>query len=75
MNLQSLAALSFAEVLWVDRSVHNLAYEIWHVLGRRPLIFVDCVSFVTMRHQKVDKVFGFDKHFVEQAFEIKDKRT
>jgi len=31
---------------------------------------VDCVSFVTMRHYKIEKVFVFDRHFEEQGFEI-----
>lgn len=62
--------LSLAEVLWIDGSMHNLAYELWLGFGRRKLSFVDCVSFVTMRHYKVEKVFGFDKHFTEQGFEV-----
>ena len=74
-NLWSRDVLSLAEVLWVDKAVHNLAYEIWLGLGRIPLSFVDCVSFVMMRHYKVDKVFGFDKHFIEQGFEIMGERT
>ena len=69
-NLWYRDMLSLAEVLWVDGSIHNLAYELWLSLGRRKLSFVDCVSFVTMRHHKVEAVFGFDKHFKEQGFEI-----
>lgn len=68
-NLWYRDVLNIAEVLWIDRSMHNLAYELWLSLGRRKLSFVDCVSFVMMRHFKVDKVFGFDRHFVEQGFE------
>ena len=45
-------------------------YELWLGFGRRKLSFIDCVSFVAMRHYKVEKVFGFDKHFVEQGFEV-----
>jgi predicted nucleic acid-binding protein len=62
--------LSLAEVLWIDGSLHNLAYELWLGFGRRKLSFVDCASFITMRHYKVEKVFGFDKHFAEQGFEV-----
>ncbi len=62
--------LSLAEVLWVDESIHNLAYELWLSLGRRKLSFVDVVSFSSMRHYKVQKVFGFDRQFGEQGFEI-----
>lgn len=61
--------LGLVEILWIDGSMHNLAYELWLGFGRRGLSFVDCVSFVAMRHYKVEKVFGFDKHFVEHGFE------
>lgn len=69
-NLWYRDVLGLAEILWIDGSIHNLAYELWLSLGRRKLSFVDCVSFVIMRHHKVEKVFGFDKHFEEQGFEI-----
>lgn len=68
-NLWYRDVLSFAEILWIDGSMHNLAYELWLSLGRRGLSFVDCVSFAVMRHYKIEKVFGFDRHFVEQGFE------
>ncbi len=68
-NLWYRDVLSLAEILWIDGSMHNLAYELWLSMGRRRLSFVDCVSFVVMRHYKVEKVFGFDSHFVEQGFE------
>ena len=72
-NLWRRDVLSLAEVLWIDGSMHNLAYELWLSLGRRRLSFVDCVSFVTMRHYKIEKAFGFDRHFDEQGFEIVGK--
>ena len=62
--------LSLAKVLWVEESIHNLACELWLSLGRRKLSFVDCVSFVTMRHFNIKKVFSFDKHFIEQGFDV-----
>ena len=62
--------LGIVEVLWVDAPVHNLAHELWLSLGRRRLSFVDCVSFVTIRQNKGEKVFCFDPHFAEQGFEI-----
>lgn len=69
-NLWYQDVLSLAEVLWIDGSMHNLAYELWLGLGRRKLSFGDSVSFLAMKHYKVQKVFGFDKHFDEQGFEI-----
>jgi len=72
-NLWYRDVLSLAEILWIDGSMHNLAYELWLSLGRRKMSFVDCVSFAAMRHHKVEKVFGFDRHFEEQGFEILNK--
>ena len=69
-NLWHRDVLSLAEVLWIEGSIHNLAHELWLGLGRRKLSFVDCVSFVTMRHYKIETVFVFDRHFEEQGFEI-----
>jgi len=69
-NLWHRDVLSLAEVLWIEGSIHNLAHELWLGLGRRKLSFVDCVSFVTMRHYKIEKIFVFDRHFEEQGFEI-----
>lgn len=67
-NLWYRDVLSLAEILWIDGRMHNLAYELWLSLGRRRLSLVDCVSFAVMRHYKIEKVFGFDRHFVEQGF-------
>ncbi|MBW1767515.1 MAG: PIN domain-containing protein [Deltaproteobacteria bacterium] len=69
-NLWYRDVLSLAEILRTDGAIHNLAYELWLSLGRHKLSFVDCVSFATMRHYKIEKVFGFDRHFEEQGFEI-----
>jgi uncharacterized protein len=69
-NLWYQDILGLAEILWVEESIHNLAYELWLSLGRRKLSFVDCIGFVTMRHFSIKKVFGFDRHFIEQGFEV-----
>jgi predicted nucleic acid-binding protein len=72
--------LGLADVLWVDDAIHGLAYELWLAFGRRKMSFVDCVSFVTMRHHKLEKVFAFAKHFTNQGFTLvyqrrKDQRA
>jgi len=69
-NLWYQDVLGMVELLWVDRTRHDLAFELWLSLSRKKLSFVDCVSFVSMRHYKIEKVFGFDQHFAEQGFEI-----
>lgn len=69
-NLWYRDMLSVVEVLWVDEQRHKTAFELWLGLGRKQLSLVDCVSFITMRHYKLETVFGFDRHFAEQGFEI-----
>jgi len=76
-NLWYRDVLSLAEVLWVEASLHNLAYGLWLSLGRGKVSFVDCISFITMRHHKVEKAFAFDRRFEEQGFGMvsKDRRS
>ena len=69
-NLWYRDLLSVVDVLWVDEQRHKTAFELWLGLGRKQLSLVDCVSFITMRHYKLETVFGFDRHFAEQGFEI-----
>jgi predicted nucleic acid-binding protein len=71
-NLFSKDILGLVDILWVDESRHSLAYELWLGLGRKKLSLVDCVSFIFMRHYKLETVFGFDRHFDEQGFKILD---
>jgi predicted nucleic acid-binding protein len=74
-DLWSRDVLGIVETLWIDEVLHNLAFEIWFSLGRRKLSLVDCTSFVIMRHDKMEKVFGFDKHFTDHGFEILNERA
>ena len=60
--------LGVVDLLWVEGPAHQMAYELWLSLGRRNLSLVDCVSFVSMRSNKIETFFGFDKHFIEQGF-------
>ena len=69
-DLWARDVLGVVEMIWVDEMLHHLATEIWLSLGRRRLSLVDCASFVVMRHDKLEKVFGFDKHFAEHGFDL-----
>jgi predicted nucleic acid-binding protein len=71
-NLYSGDILSLVDILWVNEPRHNLAFELWLSLGRKKLSLVDCVSFITMRHYSLENVFGFDRHFAEQGFNLMD---
>jgi predicted nucleic acid-binding protein len=71
-NLYSSAILALVDVLWVKEMRHNLAFELWLSLGRGRVSLVDCVSFIEMRHNQLEHVFGFDKHFEDQGFRLLD---
>ena len=71
-HLSSSDILELVDILWVDEPRHKLAFELWLSLGRKKLSLVDCVSFITMRHYRLENVFGFDRHFDEQGFIILD---
>jgi predicted nucleic acid-binding protein len=62
--------LAVVDVHWIDESTHGRAFELWLGLGRRKVSLVDCVSFVTLRRYNIDRVFGFDRHFTEQGFQL-----
>jgi predicted nucleic acid-binding protein len=74
-DLWSRDVLGIVGTIWIDEVLHNLAFEIWLSLGRRKLSLVDCASFVVMRHDKTEKVFGFDKHFTEHGFDVLNERA
>ena len=69
-NLWYRDILGIVDVQWTDESTHGRAFELWLSLGRRKLSLVDCVSFATLRRHKAEIVFGFDKHFREQGFQV-----
>ena len=62
--------LGVLDVYWVDEVLHRRAYELWMNLGRRRFSLVDCVSYVTMRHNRIERAFAFKTNFIEQGFEL-----
>jgi len=60
--------LGVVNTLMIDEPLHALGFELWLGLRQRKLSLVDCVSFAAMRKNKAQKVFGFDRHFLEQGF-------
>ena len=55
---------------WIDRDVHERAFERLVADDRRGTSFVDWVSFVLMRNEGIDRAFAFDRDFVDQGFEV-----
>jgi predicted nucleic acid-binding protein len=69
-NLWCRDILGVVEVYWIDETLHRRAYELWMNLGRRRFSLVDCVSYVTMHHQRIEKAFAFKNNYLEQGFEL-----
>ena len=62
--------LGILDVLWIDAETKEKGYALWLNLGRRRLGLVDCVSFVTMHQNQIEKAFCFKPHFEDHGFEI-----
>ena len=69
-NLWYRDVLGVIDVYWVDEAVHCQAYELWMNLGRRRFSLVDCVSYVTMHRNRIEKAFTFKTNYIEQGFEL-----
>ena len=61
--------LPLAGIRFVEESLHGAGASALLAAGRKRLSFVDCVSFETMRRERIRKAFTFDRHFREQGFE------
>jgi len=62
--------LGVLDVWWINAAAHQRAYELWLNLWRRRLSLIDCVSFVTMHHHKIEKAFCFKPHFTDHGFDL-----
>jgi uncharacterized protein len=60
----------FLDVIWVDKSLHNISMTAVLTANHRQLSLVDCVSFVVMRQSDLNITFAFDNHFAEQGFTV-----
>jgi predicted nucleic acid-binding protein len=62
--------LGVLDVYWVDEAIHQKAHAVWMNLGFRRFSLVDCVSFVTMQQNCIEKAFCFKASYIEQGFEL-----
>lgn len=62
--------LGVLDVYWVDQATHRLGYELWMGLGRYQYSLVDCISYVIMHHNHIEKAFCFKCNYTEQGFTI-----
>jgi predicted nucleic acid-binding protein len=60
------------DVIWVDAATHEAALDLLFERNKTSLSLVDAVSFVTMRRERIDEVFAFDRHFGDEGFTPRD---
>ena len=62
--------LGVLSVCWVNEDTHRLACELWMNLGRRRYSLVDCVSYITMHQNRIEKAFSFKENYAIQGFDL-----
>ncbi|RJQ80857.1 MAG: PIN domain-containing protein [Desulfobacteraceae bacterium] len=62
--------LAVMRVHWVNETLHRQAYELWLTLGRRNFSLVDCVSYITMHQNQIEKAFCFKNGYAQQGFKL-----
>ncbi|MDQ7031433.1 MAG: PIN domain-containing protein [Desulfonauticus sp.] len=60
--------LSIIEIIWINENIHNEGMNLFISENKRKLSFVDCISFVTMKHYGINIAFTFDSHFFKEGF-------
>ena len=58
------------EVLWVDRELHEKGLDLLIERGDSRLSIVDAVSLVSIRANRVEDVFAYDRHFEAEGFSM-----
>jgi predicted nucleic acid-binding protein len=62
--------LGVLEVHWVDRATHCRGYELWMSLGRHQYSLIDCISYVIMHENQIEKAFCYKQSYDEQGFKL-----
>jgi uncharacterized protein len=60
------------EVVWVNQVIHDLALDLLLERNVRDLSLVDATSFVVMKRRRLKTAFAYDKHFVQEGFDLLD---
>lgn len=60
----------FFTILRPDVSDELAALQLFQKYADKKISFTDCVSFVLMKKNNIDQVFGYDKHFTAAGFKM-----
>jgi predicted nucleic acid-binding protein len=58
------------EVVWVDAAIHEAALDLLLTRRKSTLSLVDAASFITMKRERIDESFAFDRHFIDEGFSL-----
>ena len=70
---RSLLRSSALTILRPDAGDEEEAVEVFAKFADQQVSFTDCVSFVLMRRNRLERAFTFDRHFASAGFEIMPK--
>jgi predicted nucleic acid-binding protein len=70
---RSLLHSAALTVLRPDAEDEEKAVEVFSKFADQQVSFTDCISFVLMRRNRLDRAFTFDRHFGSAGFEIMPK--
>jgi len=62
--------LGIMDVFWVGADVHQKAYDLWKNLRQKNLSLIDCVNFITIHQNEIEKVFCFKLCYKDQGFDV-----
>jgi uncharacterized protein len=72
-NIWYKNVLAVLDVYWVDLPIHKRAYDLWISLGRHRHTLIDCISYVIMNKNQIEKAFSFNHRLADQGFMLLTK--
>ena len=56
------------DVVWVEADLHKRGLDLLLRRAKSRLSLVDAVSFLVVQERHIDRVFVYDKHFIDEGF-------
>ncbi len=58
------------DLVWIDRSLHDMAMTAMLGADLRKVSFTDWSSFIVMNERGIERAFAFDPHFAARGFTL-----
>jgi predicted nucleic acid-binding protein len=72
---RSLLASRALTILRPDSADESEAIELFGKFADQKVSFTDCISFVLMRRNRLERAFTFDRHFLDAGFRVWPSRS